>query len=489
MSHDERAVTLAPDLAARFAALVGPGQALTAEADIAPYVAEWRDRWTGRAALVLRPADTGQVAAIVRLAAETCTALVPQGGNTGLVGGQIPDMSGDQIVVSLARMNRIRALDAPGFAMIAEAGVTLAAVQQAADEAGLLFPLSLAAEGTATIGGNLSTNAGGTAVLAYGTARDLVLGLEVVLADGAVWNGLKTLRKDNTGYDLKHLFMGSEGTLGIVTAAALKLFPRPRARATIFAATASPAAALKALALLRDAAPGAVTSFELMPRIGLDFVLAHVPGTRDPLAATSPWYVLVEIAAQAEAGFAAGVEAALAAALDDGALTDAALAASQAQARAFWHLRESMSGAQKGEGGSIKHDVAVPVAAVPDFIEAAGAAAITLVPGCRPVPFGHLGDGNIHFNITQPPGADTDAFLAGWAAMNEAVHAVVARFGGSISAEHGIGRAKAALLPGVKSAVEMDLMRRLKAMLDPAGILNPGKVIAGETPPLPSTSG
>ena len=481
-------MTLAPALAARFAALVGPGQALTAEADVAPYVAEWRDRWTGRAALVLRPADTGEVAAIVRLAAETRTALVPQGGNTGLVGGQIPDMSGEQIVVSLARMNRIRVLDAPGFSMIAEAGVTLAAVQQAADEAGLLFPLSLAAEGTATIGGNLSTNAGGTAVLAYGTARDLVLGLEVVLADGTVWNGLRTLRKDNTGYDLRHLFMGSEGTLGIVTAAALKLFPRPRARATVFAATPSPEAALKALALLRGAAPGTVTSFELMPRIGLDFVLAHVPGARDPLAAPSPWYLLIEIAAQAEAGFAAGVEAALAAALDSGALADAALAASQAQARAFWHLRDSMSGAQKGEGGSIKHDVAVPVAVVPHFIEAASAAATALVPGCRPVPFGHLGDGNIHFNITQPRGADTARFLDGWAAMNEAVHAVVARFGGSISAEHGIGVAKAGLLAGVKSPVEMDLMRRLKAMLDPHGILNPGKVIAGIARP-DATSG
>ena len=467
---------------------VGERYALRDPAAMQPYLHEWRGLWDGVTPLVLRPGTTEEVSRILAIADETGTAVITQSGNTGLVGGQIPVPGKEEILMVLDRMTAIREVDTADNTMTVEAGVILKTVQDEADKVGRLFPLRIASEGSCRIGGNLATNAGGTAVLAYGTARDLVLGLEVVLADGTVWNGLRTLRKDNTGYDLRHLFMGSEGTLGIVTAAALKLFPRPRARATVFAATPSPEAALKALALLRGAAPGTVTSFELMPRIGLDFVLAHVPGTRDPLAAPSPWYLLIEIAAQAEAGFAAGVEAALAAALDSGALADAALAASQAQARAFWHLRDSMSGAQKGEGGSIKHDVAVPVAVVPHFIEAASAAATALVPGCRPVPFGHLGDGNIHFNITQPRGADTARFLDGWAAMNEAVHAVVARFGGSISAEHGIGVAKAGLLAGVKSPVEMDLMRRLKAMLDPQGILNPGKVIAGIARP-DATSG
>ncbi len=471
-------MTIDPALIAQFAALTGPANAFTAAADIAPYVHEWRDRWPGLTPLVLRPADTAEVAAIVRLAARHRVALVPQGGNTGLVGGQVPDHSGDQIVVSLTRLNRVRALDAQGLTMIAEAGVTLQAVQQAADAAGLLFPLSLAAEGTATIGGNLATNAGGTAVLAYGNARDLVLGLEVVLPDGEIWNGLRTLRKDNTGYDLRHLFIGAEGTLGIITAAALKLFPRPRARATILAATPSPQQALEALAHLRDAAPGTITSFELMPRIGLDFVLRHVPGTRDPLRAISPWYLLIEIASQSVAGFDEAVVAALAAALESGALTDAVPAASEAQARAFWQLRHALSGAQKGEGGSIKHDVAVPVAAVPALIAQGTAAATALIPGARPVPFGHLGDGNIHFNITQPAGADPAAFLARWAEMNAVIHALVMRLGGSISAEHGIGTAKLDLLPGVKSPVEMALMYRLKEMLDPLGIMNPGKILA-----------
>jgi FAD/FMN-containing dehydrogenase len=470
-------MTIAPAILTDFAAIVGPGHALTAAADTAPYVTEWRERWPGKAALVVRPADTAEVAAIVRLAARHRLALVPQGGNTGLVGGQIPDRTGDQIVVSLGRLNRLRALDVQGLTLIAEAGVTLQAVQQAAESAGLLFPLSLAAEGTATIGGNLATNAGGTAVLAYGNARDLALGLEVVLPDGEIWNGLRTLRKDNTGYDLKNLFIGAEGTLGIITAAALKLFPRPRRRATVFAATPSPQHALDALARLRDAAPGTIASFELIPRIGLDFVLRHVPGTRDPLAAKSPWYLLIEIASQTAAGFDAAVEAALAAALDSGALTDAVPAASEAQARAFWQLRESLSGAQKGEGGSIKHDVSVPVAAVPALIAEGMAAAVALVPGARPVPFGHLGDGNIHFNITQPEGADTAAFLARWEAMNAVIHAIVTRLGGSISAEHGIGTAKRDLLPEVKSPVEMALMHRLKAMLDPLGIMNPGKIL------------
>ena len=470
-------MSLTPDLIARFASLVPPGQAMAKPADQAAYLTEWRDRWTGRAALVLRPGTTDEVAAIVRLAAETRTALVPQGGNTGLVGGQIPDDSGDQIVVSLTRLNKIRAVDATGQTLIAEAGVTLKAVQDAADAAGLLFPLSLASEGSATIGGNLSTNAGGTAVLAYGNARDLALGLEVVLPSGDIWDGLRTLRKDNTGYDLRNLFIGAEGTLGLITAASLKLFPRPAARATIFAATPHPAAALAALAALRARAPGTVTTFELMPRFGLELVLRALPQSRDPLSEPSLWYVLAEISSQHEEGFAAAVETALAALLAAGHVTDAALAASGAQAAAFWHLREAMSEAQKIAGGSIKHDIAVPVAAVPDFLDRALPLVQRVIPGSRPCPFGHLGDGNLHFNISQGEGADTADFLARRTEMNAAVFDLVAEFGGSISAEHGIGIDKRALLPGVKPAVEIGLMRQLKAMLDPLGIMNPGKLL------------
>lgn len=470
-------MTLPADIAAEFGRIVGPANVLSAADDIAPYLREWRDRWTGRAAAVLRPRSTDEVSAIVRLAAERRIGLVPQGGNTGLVGGQIPDSTGEQVVVSLQRMKTVRERDAAGLALTVESGVTLLEAQQAADALGLLFPLSLAAEGTATIGGNLSTNAGGTAVLAYGNARDLVLGLEVVLPSGEVWNGLKSLRKDNTGYDLKNLFVGAEGTLGIITAATLKLFPAPRSRATIFAAVTSPQHALEALGLIRDAAPGLVTSFELMPRFGLDIVLRHVPGARDPLATPSPWSLLIEISSQTTAGFRESAEAALAEALERGALADAAIAESEAQARDFWRLREAMSEAQKFEGGSIKHDIAVPVAAVPAFLAEALAAVEQVVPGCRPVPFGHLGDGNIHFNITQPAGADSAAFLARRADVNAAVFEVVARHRGSISAEHGIGIDKRAMLPAIKSPAEMTLMRTIKAALDPLGIMNPGKLL------------
>lgn len=476
-------MSLDPTLIEAFAAIVGRANAFVDPIDQAPFLTEWRDRWTGQAALVLRPGRVEEVAAIVGLASRHRIAIVPQGGNTGLVGGQIPDQSGDQIVVSLTRLNQVRQLDPAGMTMIVEAGVTLKGVQDAAEEAGLLFPLSLAAEGTATIGGNLSTNAGGTAVLAYGNARELALGLEVVLPSGEIWNGLSTLRKDNTGYDLKNLFIGAEGTLGLITAASLKLFPRPRSRATIFAATPSPQAALEALGRIRHAAPGTVTSFELIPAIGLDFVLRHVPNTRSPLARASPWYLLIEISSQAEGGLDEASEAALADALEHGVITDAAFAASEAQARQFWQLREAVSGAQKGEGGSIKHDVAVPVAAVPALIEQGMVAAQRVVPGCRPVPFGHLGDGNIHFNITQPVGADEADFLSHREAMGQAIHAIVHRLGGSISAEHGIGIDKKALLPHVKSPVAMDLMRMLKRNLDPLGIMNPGKIL-----PEPPTS-
>jgi FAD/FMN-containing dehydrogenase len=468
-----------PDAAliGRFAALVGDAYAISDPAGQAPYLVEWRDRFHGRTPLVLRPRTVDEVIAIMRLAHETRTAIVPQGGNTGLVGGQVPHRTGDEIVLSLTRLDRVRAIDPQGMTLDAEAGVTLARVQAAAAEVDRLFPLSLASEGSCTIGGTIATNAGGTQVIAYGTMRDLVLGLEVVLPDGRLWRGMRHLRKDNTGYDLKNLFIGAEGTLGIVTAAVLKLFPRPRSVATAFIAVASPSNALDLLGRMRMAAGGAVTSFELMPRLGIDFVLRHVDGTRDPFDRSHAWYVLAEIASTSAEGVRDDLEAVLASALDDGVIEDAAIAASLDQAAALWRLRELLSEVQRFEGGSIKHDVSVPVRAVPEFLAAATKVAKDLVEGCRPLPFGHLGDGNIHFNISQPVGADKTAFLARWEEVNAAIHAVVAAFHGSISAEHGIGQLKRDLLPGVKDPVEMALMRSVKTMLDPLGIMNPGKVL------------
>ncbi len=467
-----------PDLVARFAAIVGPAHALTREDDTLPYRIEWRDRFPGKTPLVLRPGSVAEVSAILALANETRTAIVPQGGNTGLVGAQVPDQSGTEVVLSLDRMTRIRAVDAEGYTMTVEAGAVLADVQAAAEAADRLFPLSLGAEGSCRIGGNISSNAGGTAVLAYGNTRDLVLGLEVVLADGRVWEGLNALRKDNTGYDLKQLFIGGEGTLGVITAAVLKLFPRPKGQAVAFVAVESPAAALALFQLARERAGHDLSGFELMPRIGLDFVLAHLPGTRDPLAAPSPWYVLIEIGSgHSDEAASATLEDVLGTAFEAGTVADAALAQSLADRQAFWHLRHGMSEAQKPEGGSIKHDISVPVARVPAFLDEAIAAVEAMVPGCRPVPFGHLGDGNIHFNVSQPVGADKAAYLARWEEMNALVHGIVARYHGSISAEHGIGRLKRDLLPGVKGPVAMDMMRSIKAALDPNGILNPGKML------------
>jgi FAD/FMN-containing dehydrogenase len=460
-----------------FGAIIGARNLLTDSADMAPYLKEWRDLFTGKARAVARPSSTAQVAALLALAHETGTPIVPQGGNTGLVGGQIPVADGREIILSLGRMDKVRSIDPVSDTIIVEAGVTLRRVQDAADGADRLFPLSLASEGSCTIGGNLSTNAGGTAVLAYGNSRDLCLGLEVVLADGRIWNGLRTLRKDNTGYDLKNLFIGAEGTLGVITAASLKLFPKPRARATAFLAVDSPDQALSLLHLARAEVGQQLTTFEIMPRFGIEVVLRHAPGTRDPLAAPSLWYVLMELSSPGADGLDATVERLLEAALDQGVISDAVLATSESQRQDLWRIREAMSEVQRFEGGSIKHDVSVPVAAVPDFLAQAIALVIKMIPGCRPLPFGHLGDGNIHFNITQPEGADKAAFLARWDEINAAVHAVVANFQGSISAEHGIGRLKRHLLPGVKDPVELALMRAIKATLDPTGILNPGAVL------------
>jgi FAD/FMN-containing dehydrogenase len=464
-------------LLSALSAIVGARNVITDADDKAPYLREWRDLYRGTSRAVVRPASTAEVAAIIGLANATGTPVVPQGGNTGLVGGQIPVTDGREIILSLTRMDKVRAINAAGDTLTVEAGVTLSQAQEAADSADRLFPLSLASEGSCTIGGNLSTNAGGTAVIAYGNMRDLCLGLEVVLPDGRIWNGLRQLRKDNTGYDLKNLFIGAEGTLGVITAAVLKLFPKPKARATGFVATPDPAAALKLLHLARAMTGGLVTTFELLPRIGIDYVLRHAPDTRDPLAASSPWYVLLELSSQAETGIDELLQNVLAQAFEDGLITDAALAASLDQRDAFWRLREALSEVQRFEGGSIKHDVSVPVALVPAFLDEGIAAVEALVSGCRPVPFGHLGDGNIHFNVSQPVGADKAAFLARWDEVNTLVHGIVARYGGSISAEHGIGRLKKHLLPQVKDPVEMDLMRAIKATLDPRSLMNPGAVL------------
>jgi FAD/FMN-containing dehydrogenase len=458
----------------RFAAIVGRKYLITDPAAQEPYLVELRGLYHGRTPAVLRPGAVAEVAAILKLANGTRTAIVPQGGNTGLVGGQIPHAG--ELVLSLNRLDRIREIDATSNTMTCEAGVVLAKAQDAAATAGRLFPLSLAAEGSCTIGGNLSTNAGGTAVLAYGNARDLVLGLEVALADGRVWHGLSKLKKDNTGYDLKNLFIGAEGTLGVITAAVLKLYPRPRAVETAYVGLASPGDALALFNLAGERAGGTVTSFELMSRTSVEFALRHGPGCRDPLGTAHPWYVLIELSSQA-AGLRGTLEDLLAAAAEQGCVTDATIAASLDQRKTFWHLRDMLSDVQRFEGGSIKHDVSVPVAAVPEFIAQASAAVEALIPGCRPAAFGHLGDGNVHFNVSQPVGNDAAQYLARWDEMGAVVNRIVTALHGSISAEHGIGQLKRDLLPEVKDKVALDLMRALKRTLDPNGILNPGKVL------------
>jgi FAD/FMN-containing dehydrogenase len=465
-------------LLARIAAIIGDANVLTSDHDKAPYCVERRDLYHGRCPAVLRPGSTGEVAAILQLAAAERQPIVPQSGNTGLVGGQVPDESGREIVLSLERLNRIRSVDTDGETMIVEAGVVLETIHQAAAGKGLMFPLTLGAKGSCRIGGNISTNAGGTNVLAYGNTRELVLGLEVVLADGQVWNGLRRLKKDNTGYDLKQLFIGGEGTLGIITAAVLKLFPQPRGQAVAFAGLKSPQDALSLLHTMRGAAGTALTGFEIMSRLGMDFVLRHQPGSRDPLAEPHPWYVLAEISSsRSEADAAALLEAGFAAAFDDGTVTDAVVAASLAQANAFWAIRHDMSLVQKNEGGSIKHDVSVPVARVPELIDRACAAVVAAMPGCRPLPFGHLGDGNIHINVSQPPDMDREAFIARWDEIAALVHAIVVELGGSISAEHGIGVLKRELLKTVKEPVELEMMCRVKQAFDPDNILSPGRII------------
>lgn len=474
VSPPPKAITLSPDLAARFAAIVGDKHMVTAQQDIAPYLTEERNLYQGHSPLVLRPGSTSEVAAICKLASETRTAIVPQGGNTGLVGGQTPHHG--EIVVSLRRLDKIREIDVQSNTMTVEAGVVLATAQQTAADADRLFPLSLGAEGSCTIGGNLSTNAGGNGALAYGVAREMALGLEVVLADGRIINGLSKLKKDNTGYDLRNLFIGAEGTLGIITAAVLKLFPKPRTVETAFVGLKSPVDALKLLTISQGMASNNLTSFELIARICIDFCVKHGPGIRDPLTGSHQWYVLMEISSPRDDARDT-IEAILAQAMDDGVVDDAVIAANLDQRKTFWKLREVISPVQKSEGGSIKHDVSVPVAMVPQLIAEANEAVVKLIDGARPFPFGHLGDGNIHYNVSQPSGGDQKAFMARWNDVHTVVHGIVAKLGGSISAEHGIGVMKREELPHFKDATAIAVMRSLKATLDPLNILNPGKVL------------
>ena len=457
--------------------LLGADQVLTSAADMSAYLADWRGRYRGAATCVVRPASTAAVAAVVRACAEAAMPIVPQGGNTGLCGAATPAGDGHAVVVSLTRLNRVRQIDTANNTMTVEAGCVLATLQAAAAQAGRLFPLSLAAEGSCQIGGNLSTNAGGVQVLRYGNARDLTLGLEVVLASGEIWDGLRGLRKDNTGYDLKHLFIGAEGTLGIITAAVLKLFPLPRANATAWLAIASPAAAVRLLADLQARFASTLTACELVSDVALGLVRQHIPGPHPALSA-SPWHLLIELSAGGEESeLREALGALLAEALASGTISDAVLAQSGEQARRLWAMRENIGEAQRIDGLSIKHDVSVPISRIPEFVERADQALTEAFPGLRIVTFGHIGDGNLHYNQSQAAAGRNAAFLAAQPAVNRIVHDLVDELGGSISAEHGIGQLKRDELRRYKSPVEIEMMRAIKHVLDPQGLMNPGKVL------------
>ncbi|MEE8517125.1 MAG: FAD-binding oxidoreductase [Alphaproteobacteria bacterium] len=473
----------ADDALARIHDVVGAKGWIIDDAGMAPYVVDSRELYHGNCAAVVRPASREEVMGVIRLCAEARISVVPQGGNTGLVGGSVPPAEGGGIVLSLGRMNRIRDLDALNNTMTVEAGCILADLQTAAEDAGRLFPLSLGAEGSCMIGGNLSTNAGGVGVLRYGNARDLALGLEVVLPDGQLWDGLRGLRKDNTGYDLKHLFIGAEGTLGVITAAVLKLFPRPGAQETALVAVPRLGDVMGLLADARDASGDAVTAFELMPAIGIDLVLKHFPDMTAPMSGKTQWYVLIELSAgkigasESEGALRLCLEGFLEKAFAAGTVSDAVIAASQAQASELWRFREILPESQTREGGSIKHDVSVPVSAIADFITQASQRVAVEMEGVRIFPFGHIGDGNIHFNLSQPPGMEKSDFLGHWRQFNRLVHDLAMEMGGSFSAEHGIGQLKRDELTHYRSGIELDLMRRIKQMLDPDGIMNPGKLL------------
>ena len=463
----------------RFAAIVGDKNAITDQTEIAPHLIETRGLYHGASPLLLKPGSVQEVSAIMKLATETETPIVPQSGNTGHVGGQTPREGKSDVLLTLSRMNRVREVDTSANVLVADAGCILDAIHQVAASHDRLFPLSLGSQGSCQIGGNLSTNAGGTQVLAYGNMRQLCLGLEVVLPSGEIWDGLRKLKKDNTGYDLRDLFIGAEGTLGVITGAVLKLFPRPRGHQVAFAGLDSAEDALKFFEMAAAICGPSLTGFELMVRLGVEFTVRHIPGVRDPLSAAYPWYVLVDISTfDSEDSAGRMMQTLLETAFSAAIIKDATIATSTAQARAFWHLRESMSEAQKPEGGSIKHDVSVPVSSIPAFMAAAEKAVLAYMPGARICAFGHLGDGNIHYNISQPVGADKAEFIGKWREVNQIVHGLVLSFGGSISAEHGIGQLKRDELAAIRPPIEIELMRRIKHAFDPAGIMNPDKVIS-----------
>jgi FAD/FMN-containing dehydrogenase len=472
------------DFIQKLAAIVGDRGLIVDAAGKHPYLTDWRENFLGTALAVVRPATTEEVAAVVGLCAAEKVAVVPQGGNTGLVGGGTPDEDGREIVLSLNRMNRIVDIDPIGYSMTVEAGCILKTIQETAAQHDRLFPLSLAAEGSCTIGGNLSTNAGGVQVLHYGNARHLVLGLEVVTPAGDIWNGLRALKKDNTGYDLRDLYLGAEGTLGIITRAVLKLWPKPKDVATSWIAVPSPEAAVALLSGAHAASEDNVTSCELMSRQGIDFVLKHIPGAADPLAEKYDWYVLLEWSSsrprregENQSGLREKMEAFLGEEMESGQVLDATIAQNETQARALWALRENHSEAQKREGPSIKHDISVAVSKLPTFMHEGLAAMKKALPECRPVPFGHVGDGNLHFNCQSPPGWDKPRFMAYHEAISGAVYDLVVGHGGSISAEHGIGLLKVDELAHYRTKIELDAMRAIKRALDPQNIMNPGKVI------------
>lgn len=467
---------LSEQLLSDLRAVVGDKGLITEPQALEPFLAEERGLYRGAAGVVVRPASTEEVSGVVKACAAHGVSIVPQGGNTGLCGGAVSD--GGQVILSLGRMNRIRAVDPINFTLTAEAGVILQDIQAAALESDRFFPLALGAQGSCQIGGNLATNAGGLNVLRYGNARDLCLGLEVVLADGSIWNGLRALGKDNTGYAMKHLFVGGEGTLGIITAAVLKLFPRPIEKQTALCAVDEIENVPRLLALARALSGDAVTAFELIVRFGLEIAVKHLDGVVDPFEEAHPWYTLIEFSStRPEAGLREVFETFLETAFEQGLLSDAVIAESGQQEEQFWRMREGLPEAQKHEGASIKHDVAVPVADVPQFLTRAMAAVEAALPGIRPCPFGHVGDGNIHFNLTQPEGADPKAYLGKWEEMNRIVHDIVVEMHGSISAEHGVGRLKVDEIVHYKSPVEIEMMRKVKQALDPQGILNPGVVV------------
>jgi FAD/FMN-containing dehydrogenase len=472
------------DFVDKLKAIVGDKGLIADEQGKHPFLTDWRENYLGKALAIVRPATTEEVSAVVKLCAAETVAIVPQGGNTGMSGGATPQEDGREIVLSLTRMNRILDIDKVGYTMTVEAGVVLKTIQEAAADADRLFPLSLGAEGSCTIGGNLSTNAGGVQVLHYGNARNLVLGLEVVLPSGEIWNGLRALKKDNTGYDLRDLYLGAEGTLGILTKAVLRLWPKPKDNATSWSAVPSPQAAVELLSGAYAASEDNVTSCELMGRQGIDLVLQHIPGTAEPLSDRHDWYVLMEWSSTRPRrdGDNAGslrekMETYLGEAMEKGLVLDAVVAQTEAQSKALWALRENHTEASKKEGPSIKHDISVAVSKIPAFVTEGLAAMTKALPGCRPLCFGHVGDGNLHFNCQAPAGWGKPQFMQYGDAISGAIYDLVTAYGGSISAEHGIGRIKVDELAHYRSRTELDVMRSLKRALDPQNLMNPGKVI------------